>query len=361
MKKGILVCIGRGRLKNIGDYIQSIAAMQFAGRDAVRVEREALNTYADGPTKVVMNAWFMHHPKRFPPSADILPLFTSFHVRPAIEGTFFSERTIAYLKDHEPIGCRSTEVVEMMERHGIRAKFSSCVTLTLGKSYRHENANLPPAFVDPRFHMLPRHAKLKALLEFVIGFGRQLPWLVRHARVVLALARKFRVYAYWPYNDLLPVRWMYASEFHRVYSAAFSDDVLLQADYLTHKVRRRDYPTEAALLARADELLRRYAHSPFVVTSRLHCALPCIAIGTPCWVVPPEADVDAGRFGGNEAFMSQLDFDSAGRLKPPGGGKIGLDGAPPVMAAHLPFAEALARQCHAFMQGDGEERPCGRA
>ena len=108
---------------------------------------------------------------------------------------------------------------------------------------------------------------------------------------------------------------------------------------------------------RADELLRRYAHSPFVVTSRLHCALPCIAIGTPCWVVPPDADVDAGRFGGNEAFMSRLEFDSTGRLKPPGGGKIGLDGAPPVMTAHLPFAEAPARQCHAFMQGDGEGRP----
>ena len=42
MKKGILVSIGGVGLKNIGDYVQSIAARQFAGEDAVFVERERL-------------------------------------------------------------------------------------------------------------------------------------------------------------------------------------------------------------------------------------------------------------------------------------------------------------------------------
>ena len=54
MKKGILVSIGGVGLKNIGDYVQSIAARQFAGEDAVFVERERLASYDGDDVKCII-------------------------------------------------------------------------------------------------------------------------------------------------------------------------------------------------------------------------------------------------------------------------------------------------------------------
>ena len=55
MRNGVLTCLGVERTKNIGDYMQSLAARQFAGRDAVLVERERIDRCSGGPTRLVMN------------------------------------------------------------------------------------------------------------------------------------------------------------------------------------------------------------------------------------------------------------------------------------------------------------------
>lgn len=348
MKKGVLVCFGGSEWKNIGDYVQSLAARQFAGSDAVNMERESLQDYAGGPTKLIMNGWFMHHPTRFPPADDIRPLFVSFHVRPKIENRFFTEATVAYLRAHAPIGCRSTDAVEMMRRHGIEAEFSSCLTLTLGETYRHVESDSPPLFVDPFFlRFATRWWRTSAPLRILL----LLPFILRHFRVVRHLASRFRVFRFWPGIRFAAVRWYYASEFLRAYSPVFSEDVLMSAAFATHHVSKRDYPTEAALFSHADELLRRYERAPYVVTSRLHCALPCLAMGTPAWV-PYHPDMTTGRFGGNDAFMNTLPFGEDGRLRPLPGGRIRPGDVPPVRTDHRPYADALARRCRTFMEGE---------
>lgn len=350
-KNGVLCCLGDESRKNIGDYIQSIAAAQFAGPDAVRVEREHLDEYAGGPTRVAMNAWFMHHPDRFPPSSDIIPLFVSFHLLPKIEKRFFTEKTVAYLKAREPIGCRSTDIVEMLEKHGIKGEFTSCVTLTLGESYRHREEDSAPVFVDPDFRRFKRDAAWSVVPRFI----SLLPRMLTHPLAVLRLARQFKVFEYWPRNRFFMVRLVYAAEFLRTYSSLFGYDVLLGAEYITHKVPKRDYPDDEALLAKADSLLHRYERAPFVVTSRLHCALPCVAMGTPVWtVVRPK--LKRGRFGGNEMFMNMLDFGADGRVRSPvapqsADGKFHLCDRPPVKTAHLKYANALAARCRAFFSG----------
>ena len=348
MKKGVLVCIGKGEHKNIGDYIQSIAAKQFAGADAVMLEREMLHKYDGGPTRLIMNAWFMHHPKRFPPSSDIIPLFVSFHVRPTIESSFFTERTVAYLKAHEPIGCRSTDAVEMLHRHGIAAEYTACVTLTLGETYRHVAVDAPPVFVDPFFRRFGRRWWLSSAPLKILS---RLPYVVRHFRAIRILAEKFRVYEYWFGNRFAAVRWYNAAEFHRAYTPAFAEEVLLSADYVTHKVLKREFPTEESLFAHAHELLMRYERVPFVVTSRLHCSLPCIAMGTPVWV-PFHPDMTTGRFGGNDDFMNKLPFAADGRLETPPGGRIQPKQLPPVRTEHLQYAEELKRRCREFMEAE---------
>lgn len=80
-KNGLLICAGSGSVKNIGDYIQSVAQEQFYDHVDTYVEREALDTFfSDGKTNVIMNAWFMWRPEHFPPSPSINPLFVSMHI-----------------------------------------------------------------------------------------------------------------------------------------------------------------------------------------------------------------------------------------------------------------------------------------
>lgn len=346
MRKGVLVCFGTARQKNIGDYMQSLAARQFAGSDAMLLEREKLHQHSGELTRLVMNGWFMHHPSRFPPSEAVVPLFVSFHVRPKIESRFFTEKAIAYLKAHEPIGCRSTEMVDMLARHGIRGEYTSCLTLTLGETYRHVLAETPPVFVDPYLRKLPLRAHpLRALGQML----SRIPYALAHAGTLFRLSGRFKgCCLHFPGIRFAPIRWYYLTEFYRIYSTAFSDELLLSADYLSHGVVRTKDSTDETFMAKADELMRRYEKAPYVVTSRLHCALPCIGIGTPVWV-PFCPSMTTGRFDGNVDFMNLLTFGPDGRCQPPLNGKVtSATPPPPVRTEHRPFAEALADRCRKF-------------
>lgn len=55
-------------------------------------------------------------------------------------------------------------------------------------------------------------------------------------------------------------------------------------------------------MERAEELIKRYSKARLVVTSRLHCALPCVALGTPVIFVPK--DKNDIRFKGYNEFLN---------------------------------------------------------
>jgi hypothetical protein len=70
-------------------------------------------------------------------------------------------------------------------------------------------------------------------------------------------------------------------------------------------------PDPAARFARAQELLEIYARASCVVTSRLHCALPCLAIGTPVLLL--DVAPDQYRFSGLGDFVNRAgvaDFEA---------------------------------------------------
>lgn len=52
----------------------------------------------------------------------------------------------------------------------------------------------------------------------------------------------------------------------------------------------------------AKDLLKEYAKAAFVITNRLHCALPCIALGTPVIVVAPPGGLT--RFSGYQNLLT---------------------------------------------------------
>ena len=346
IRKGVLVSPGKGRHKNLGDYVQSIAAAQFAGTDPVLLDREHLDTYADASVKTVMNAWFMSNPRHFPPSDAIRPLFASFHVTPTIEERFFTPETVAYLKRFEPIGCRSTDVVDMLRRRGIRAEFSSCLTLTLGRTFCHrETSDAKPIFVDPFFRR-PSQKAIGGFVTYVLG---RLPHMFAHFAAVRRIAERFRVFSVWPRSRFAPVRWAYAAEFHQAYSTFFTEDVLLSAEYLTHKLPRRKDFCNTVLMKLAADRLHLYETASFVVTSRLHCALPCLAMKTPLWFVFDPA-MATGRFGGNLRFLNEVRIGGVGRLIADASGRKGMKDRPPVRTDHEPFARSLADRVDAFMR-----------
>jgi hypothetical protein len=65
-------------------------------------------------------------------------------------------------------------------------------------------------------------------------------------------------------------------------------------------------PASAAVrFDRARDLLARYARAKAVVTNRLHCALPCLALGTPVLFI--ESALDRYRFSGLRDLMHHVD------------------------------------------------------
>ena len=123
--------IGYLKSKNIGDYVQTLSVINLINQDYTILERECLNNYKGKKTKTIINGWFMENPLNFPPSTHIDPIFISFHINPSIEKEFLNLKTIDYLKQYEPIGCRDKYTQNILKRHNIETYFSSCVTLTL--------------------------------------------------------------------------------------------------------------------------------------------------------------------------------------------------------------------------------------
>ena len=120
---------------NIGDEIQSVAARRFLPRVDAYVYRERLDSFRPESGlvyKTILNGWWMHCPKSFPPSEYIDPFLVSMHFNKAIHKVISGNRkAVRYLKAHGPVGCRDTDTVKFLEGCGIPAYHSGCLTLTL--------------------------------------------------------------------------------------------------------------------------------------------------------------------------------------------------------------------------------------
>ncbi len=195
---------------NIGDEIQTVAAMELLPRVDLFVERDALHAVAEPePVAVLMNGWFSDAPGHWPPAPCIRPIFVSFHVTKTAAKAY--ERTAGYFRAHSPIGCRDRGTQILLRSWQVEAYTSYCCTLTLPRRERSPAAG-KTLLVDTGPLYIP-HALRRSAVQ------------VSHASAPVGHETKLR----------------YAREL-----LAF-------------------YRDEAAL----------------VVTTRLHCALPCLAMGIP--------------------------------------------------------------------------------
>lgn len=307
----------RGRAfvcKNIGDYVQSIASRQFVGGDDLCIEQEEADTYRSNngrKTRLIMNGWFKWRAENWPPSDDILPLLVSMHISPVRKDQLLVPKGIEFLKKNSPVGCRDHYTEKLLQSYGIPSYFSACVTLTLGKNYKVQDSEREGFyFVDPYF-------EIPALYDTVDGnnilnvelFNEFVDIYSKHADIInnLASRRFFKEYSptgFLDRDNSIYRPYYKAVCFYKVYSKLFSDEFILNAEYVTHWINvDMTNQTNKDLLNIAEGLVKRYAKAKMVVTSRIHAGLPCLGMDTPVVFIANE-----------EVLSEKGSFNTPGRL-----------------------------------------------
>lgn len=174
MKYGVIFAGPRSSTKNIGDYVQSLAQIQYIGNNYIPIEREKIslfNNNNDGPkVKTIMNAWWMWDPDFWPPSDIIEPCMISMHISPLAANKMLSSEGIAYFKKHQPIGCRDKGTQKLLLSKGIDSYFSACLTLTLGRKYLVEDTMRDGIlFCDPYISPI-RKNNIRCLFSYIPTF-----------------------------------------------------------------------------------------------------------------------------------------------------------------------------------------------
>lgn len=279
MKYGLLTYDENRKFFNVGDNIQSLAAKQFLPQVDLYLNRERLGEYSGEKVKLIMNGWFTHNIHNWVPSDNIDPVFVSFHMNNTAAPYMLSEKGIAYLKKHQPIGCRDQFTANILNEKGIDAYFTGCLTLTLD-SYKVDDSERGDKIyiVDPLYNY-PRPEKVfynpKLTLKNILnGTAFQLGKKNKHLKNFIG------------------------------------DDVLKSAEFVNQEPPSNTYSDEEKFQM-AEDLLNKYARAKMVITSRIHCALPCLALGTPVIFVNGfDSFVDSCRFDGILELFNRIDIDS---------------------------------------------------
>ena len=301
--------------KNIGDYVQTVASMQYAGSDAELIEQEEADQYFPEDAqkrRMIMNGWFQWRAEHWPPSEFIEPLLISMHFSPLRAEQLFSTKGLDFLRAHQPIGCRDLGTKKLMDEKGLDCYFSACLTLTLGKKYGlPQNAREGVYVVDPYFEIPPFKNNV---LSFVAYF-------LKHPIAVFKLGRNtfFRDYSPTGFLDRNRVwcrRFYKAMRFLSTYEQRFSIDMLVDAKYITHWIDLDlEKVTAWDCIHIAEDLVKRYGSARMMITSRIHAGLPCLGMETPVvFIANEEITNDAGswntpgRLGGLLELFRVLKF-----------------------------------------------------
>lgn len=323
---------------NIGDYVQALAASQYYPSIDGFVNRETLSDYDGEECKVVMNGWYMHHPEKWPPSDKIIPLFVAFHLNDSVKDKMLSDEGVSYLKKHEPIGCRDHYTESLLQSHGIEAYFSGCLTLTLGLKYKSEKKSGKVYIVDP---MIPNSRGIVDLIKDCWTF-------IKHPTRIICINKKLK-----PCKGLFRSLGI-TSRFYRTYAVWFDPIALENAVYIIQESREyAEIESDMERLKIAEELVKGYAQASFVITSRIHCALPCIGLETPVYFVRDE----------NAGFISTCRYDglidlfnvfycNSKRIKPDFNlnERIQTDNVIKNKCFPIELVEKLKKSCNAFVK-----------
>ena len=324
---------------NIGDYIQALASRQFVGNTDIFIERETeLKSYCSELVKMIMNGWYTNNPQNFPPSELIKPLFVAFNISKQGVPDMLRPECIEYYKKFEPIGCRDMNTMQMLQEKGVDAYFSGCMTLTLGKTYYSDEKEEKYYVVDPYFRKSNIRKHPMIALRFAASF-------IMNYSTIKSISKKRGgkcIKDYW--QDGI---------FFTAYSKVVSKDILSEAEYINQYNLQihKDYPSNEDKMMYAEELVKKYAKAKLVVTSRIHCALPCIGLGTPVLFVN-NAELGRDRLSGLSDFFNCVEWGFNRINIPDGFKKITKINIPVNKDKWKPFAAALIKRCNDFVDSN---------
>lgn len=291
MKFGLIV---HHTTKNIGDDIQSLATSYFLPQIDYIINRERLDTFVSNDKESVaalMPGWYLWNKWNWPPSEYIIPKFISFHYSnrtigrrtdEPFEDLFLSGIGKDYMNAHGPIGARDYYTQNWLERLDIKTYFSSCITTTLPNMPSTNDKNRYICLVD-----------------------------VENSNVEKAVH-------------------------------AVSSDI--QIKKITHKVADKHFKAKWPKRKKvAEMLLTTYQNARCVVTTRLHCSLPCLAMGVPVLLIHPDEK--------GHRFIPYYDWLHTATPDEFLSGKSGFDllNPPPNKDLHIPYRESLIATAKEFI------------
>lgn len=333
-------------MKNIGDYIQSLAAAQYMPRIDEYFDKTAKD-FGTQTVKMIMNAWYIWNPELFPVSKRVIPLPISMHISPFVYEKFFKvKNNFEWFKKNEPIGCRDKETLNFLKVNGIEAYFSGCLTLTLGMHGQYKSNNERKGLVVVDAYL----SNPKAELKFTDFLRLALIGLL-HPKACLKISKKIQ-HTYCPKDANFVRKFLCALVMIKTYKKIFSIKQLQNAEYVTHLVKVGENTclnSEAEKLDYAESLLKKYASAKIVVTSRIHCALPCLALETPVLFTTGSQILDESPTYSTGRFDGLIELFNVACIK---GLKIVDAPVFPVKNkdAWKPLAQKLQRQCEEFMR-----------
>lgn len=214
---------------NLGDVIQGLAARQFLPNDATPVNREKLSLLTNEPSLLIANGWYQHEFDKFPPPSEVIPFYISVHIA---KSDFIKIKSIReHFKKNAPIGCRDLKTLWLMRGFGIPAYYSSCLTLTFNNSNSSQGNKSEVIWVDNIDHPIP-----------------------------LKIDQKL--------HELIPEGFTKISH-----------------DPLSRFLKFENYVEDNTELTFS--LFKRYEQAKLVLTTKIHCALPCIGMGIPVILIHP--------------------------------------------------------------------------
>lgn len=231
-----------GLVYSYGDVIQTLAVdhmykkMGIKKEDIIDINVADMKNY-DGEYVILPLCGYASHYKRF----NQLP--TSEKIIPFIFSFEMSDETcddlIPFLKKNEPIGCRDEFTMNLLRRKGIEAYISGCLTVTL-----------------PKREKEPENEKV-----FLVDISSKLEKYIPHKI--------------------------------KENSEIICHEGIIAETIMTEK-QRQEIENEAIAIMK-----RYYDEATLVVTSRLHAAAPCMAMGIPVILAIDNID---GRF----SFLDKL-------------------------------------------------------
>jgi len=270
---------------NIGDEVQSIAVRQFLPHVDAHVDREELDTFtAEQQHHIIMNGWYMHRPERWPPSEALNPLILSFHI------------------------------TQQERRPGLER---ADVQMLRGAGLEFLKAHAPIGARDLHTQRLLQSTGVDSYFSGCMTLTLPAIPVAEKERQIVAVQL--------PGPAMRKVRWRARAPVVKA----------------THRSHAEGFAERTRM---AQERLRLYASSRNVVTDRLHCALPCLAMGVPVLFV--DTAPDPYRFEGLRELLHAVSLEDflANRYD------YDINDPPPNKTLHLPIREALIQRVTAFVK-----------